>query len=71
MTRKFEVGKEYRPYDAGFDPILITRRTEKTIWCDNGQSKWMMRVKKDADGNEYAVDSAYPVRWRYTLTYKA
>lgn len=71
MARKFEVGKQYPPYQAEYDAITVTRRTDKTIWCDNGQCKFMMRVKKDRDGNEYAVDSTVPQRWRDAFTYTA
>lgn len=71
MAQVFEVGKQYRPYQTEFDPILITRRTDKTIWCDNGQCSFQMRVKKDRDGNEYAVDSSVPTRWRDAFTYEA
>ena len=68
---RFEVGRSYLPYGAEFDPIKIVRRTEKTIWCDNGQCQWRMRVRHDADGNEYAVDSCVPPRWREEFTYMA
>lgn len=71
MTMIFEVGKEYYPCERGFDSIKILRRTEKTVWVDNGQSKWRMRVRKDENGNEYVIDSSVPQRWRDALTYKA
>lgn len=74
MERVFEVGKEYYPYDACFDPITVIRRTEKTIWVQNkyrDESKWMMRIKKDIHGNEFATDSTVPMKWRTAFTYQA
>ena len=71
MAKTFEVGKEYFPYDAGFDPIVVLRRTEKTIWVDKDGIKWRMRIKRDAVGNEYAVDSCVPYKWRDAFTYIA
>ena len=71
MARVFEIGKQYRPYQAEFDPITVLRRTDKTIWVDNGQTKWAMRIKRDENGNEYAVDSSVPMNWRDAFTYSA
>lgn len=73
MARKFEVGKFYEPYGSEFQPILITRRTDKTIWVQNedGGCAWRMRIKHDNDGNEYAVDSVLPKKWRDAFTYSA
>lgn len=67
----FEVGHSYEANDPGYDPIKILRRTGKTIWVDNGQAKWSMRVKRDENGNEMVTDSSVPVRWRDAFTYKA
>lgn len=71
MARIFKVGKKYYPYAAEFEPIVIQRRTEKTIWADNGQTKWCMRIKHDSEGNEFAVDSSVPSNWRDAFTYQA
>ena len=71
MGRVFEVGKSYEPYADEFDPITIIRRTDKMIWVDNGQIQWKMRVRMDANGNEYAVDSSVPLSWRDAFTYTA
>ena len=68
---KFEVGKYYYCTDCGFDPIAILKRTDKSIWVDNGCSTWCMRIKHDEDGNEFAVDSSSPSRWRGVFTYCA
>lgn len=68
---KFEVGHLYYPYDSGFDPIVILRRTEKTVWVTNGGVKWRMRIWTDEDGNEYVTDSSVPVKWRDAFTYSA
>ena len=69
--KRFEVGKEYEPYDPGFPAIKVLRRTEKSVWVTNNQSTWMMRIKLDADGNEYAVDNSVPKMWRDVFTYTA
>lgn len=71
MARKFKVGKMYEPYATEFESIKIERRTDKTIWVDNGQTQWRMRIKRDADGNEYAVDSSVPTNWQTAFTYLA
>lgn len=68
---KFEVGKSYEPYGSEYDPIKIIRRTVKTVWVDNGNTQWRMRVKTDEDGNEYVADSSVPLNWRDTFTYNA
>ena len=39
MERVFEVGKEYYPYDACFDPITVIRRTEKTMRRENSRCR--------------------------------
>lgn len=69
--KKFEIGRDYEPYDPSFPSIKILRRTEKSIWVTNRQSTWMMRIKLDVDGNEYAVDSSVPKIWRDAFTYTA
>ena len=69
--KRFKVGKSYEPYGCGFDPIKVIRRTEKTIWVDNGTNQWRMRVKTNMAGDEYVVDSVVPVRWRDAFTYFA
>lgn len=70
--KSFIVGKEYYCTDSGFAPILILKRTDKTIWVDNGQSRWCMRIKHDASGNEYVVDSKCGLKvYRDTFTYCA
>lgn len=72
MSKKFEVGKQYEPYQTEYSPITVLKRTEKTIWVENDeQITWKMRVKIDMDGNEYAVDSSVPSRWRDAFTYEA
>lgn len=68
---KFEVGKSYEPYAPEFDPIKVLRRTEKSIWVTNGQITWMMRIKVDEDGTEWATDSKVPMKWRDAFTYNA
>lgn len=73
MTYKFEVGSVYTPYAREFEPMKVIRRTEKTIVVKNVECgvQWSMRIKVDADGNEYAVDSKVPQRWRTAFTYSA
>lgn len=72
----FEVGKTYEPYAKEYDPIIVTRRTEKTIWVKNGNpysggNEWKMRVKHDSQGNEIATDSSVPPKWRDAFTYSS
>lgn len=69
--KRFEVGKKYDPYQWEFEPIKVIKRTEKTIWVQKDEITWMMRIKHDAKGNEYAVDSAVPHRYRDAFTYSA
>ena len=69
--RRFEVGKQYEPYQTEYEAITVIRRTEKTIWVKHSQAEWMMRIRVDADGNEYAVDSTVPKKWRDAFTYTA
>ncbi len=67
----FEVGKSYEMNDPGFDPITVTRRTDKTIWVTSGKSKWKMRVRQDNDGNEFVTDSSVPKGYRDSHTYSS
>lgn len=69
--KRFEVGKQYEPYQAEFEAVTVIRRTKKTIWVKHSQPVWSMRIKTDADGNEYAVDSTVPKKWRDAFTYTA
>lgn len=69
--KKFEVGKEYEPYQREFDPIKVIKRTDKTIWVTKDEVTWMMRIKHDANGNEWAADSKVPYKWRDAFTYMA
>lgn len=71
MPKQFKVGKWYTPYQCGFDPIKVVRRTEKTIWCEDGNVQFSMRVRIDKNGDEYAVDCTVPVKWRDAFTYFA
>ncbi len=68
---KFEVGREYKPYEEGFDPIKVVKRTEKTIWVKTRYFNCSMRVKVDADGNEYVVDSSADKRFIDGFSYNA
>ena len=69
--KRFIVGKRYESYDSSFDTIVILKRTDKTIWVDKDGVRWMMRIRKDHEGNEFAVDSSVPPKWRYAFTYSA
>ena len=69
--KKFQVGRMYEPYATEFEPIEVVRRTEKTIWVKNESAEWRMRIKTDENGNEYAIDSTVPGKWREAFTYKA
>jgi len=67
----FEVGKSYEANDPNYDPITITRRTDKTVWVDNGRGQWSMRIRHDKDGNEIVTDSSVPPKWRDIFTYSS
>lgn len=62
--RRFEVGHCYDSGDCGFDPIEVLGRTAKTITVTNGITTWRMRIRIDADGNEYVQDSTVPKSYR-------
>ena len=68
--KRFEVGKTYEWADSRYDPITVTRRTDKSVWVDNGQSKWRMLVRLDGYDNEYVSDSSVPEKWRTTCSAK-
>ena len=69
--KQFEIGKKYEPYGSGFAPVTVTRRTAKTVWVTNGQNEWRMKVRQNANGDEYAVDSSVPTKWRDEFTYSS
>lgn len=71
MAKKFEVGKTYEAYQSEFDAITVERRTDKTLWVDNGQCRWRMRIRIGADGDEYVVDSAAGRKWADAFTFSA
>ncbi len=71
MSATFEVGKSYRANESGLAPITILRRTEKTVWVAASETKWMMRIRHDENGNEYVTDSKAGANWRDEFTYSA
>lgn len=76
MAKQFEVGKIYEAYQREYGAIKILRRTDKTVWVRNGWTNtnaltWAMRIKHDADGDEYVTDSAVDRKWREAFTYSA
>ena len=70
---RFEVEKIYRRNDSGFDPVAVTKRTEKTIWvqCVTDKHSWSMRVRHWYDGGEYAVDYQVPHKYRDMMMFDA
>lgn len=67
---RFEVGSAYQAYQAEYGAVTVLRRTDKTIWVKSDDGiEWSMRVKHDKEGNEYAVDTSVPSRWREAFTY--
>jgi len=72
---KFEVGKIYESYAREYDPVVALKRTDKTLWVKHAwndrENGWRMRIRVDADGNEFCVDSSVPPRWRDAFTYSA
>lgn len=71
MAKKFEVGKTYEAYQREYDAITVERRTDKTLWVHNGSCSWRMRIRVDADGDEYVVDSSAGRKWADAFTYSA
>ena len=71
--KQFEVGKVYRRNDTGFDPVMVTRRTKKTVWVRHVVigNTWFMRVRHDENGNEYAVDYEVPRSYRDSMAFHA
>ena len=67
----FETGKTYEAYDCGISPVLVVRRTLKTIWVNNGFVAWAMRIDHDGNGNEVAVDKSVPRKWHFAFTYSS
>ena len=69
---KFEVGKSYRRNDCGFDPVLCTKRTEKTVWMKaHAGDEWAMRIRHDANGDEWAIDHQVPTSYRIMMAFQA
>ena len=69
---KFETGKSYRPYDCNFDPIIVDRRTDKTIFVHTELGvAWKMRIWVNENGDECVTDSTVPRKWRTAFTYNS
>ena len=71
MSKVFEVGKKYFREERGFDPIMVVKRTAKTITCynynpvwDYSKSTYRHRIHVDDDGTEYIYDPYVPLRHR-------
>lgn len=71
MAKRFEAGKEYEPYQCEFGAVKVLRRTEKTIFVEKEGVEFRMKIRTDTDGNEYAIDSTVPKKWRDAFTYTA
>ncbi len=68
---EFVEGHSYEACDIGIDPVLVLRRTKKTVVVTRGGAQWRMRIRQDEDGGEYVVDSSVPARWREMYTFRA
>lgn len=69
--KQLEVGKSYRPADAGFDPITIIKRTNKCVFVrGSAGNEWRMTIRNDGE-REYVTDSCVPAKWRCAFTYFA
>lgn len=57
----FKVGSTYYRNSKSGDPVTVTKRTDKTIWVTMGENflSWTMRIRKDNQGNEWAVESRF------------
>lgn len=71
MGDRFEVGCSYYDADHRFNPVTVTKRTDKTIWVTNGSSSWMMRILGGGNYGEYAKDSSLPKAYRCMCMYHA
>ena len=71
MMKKFEVGKTYEWYQREYGSVTVLRRTEQFVTVTNGGSTWRMKIRKDTDGSEYAIDSSVPEKWRDSFTCSA
>ena len=70
--KKFQVDHFYLANDPNFGGVTVERRTDKTIFVVNHNGVgFRMRVKVDKNGNEYAVDSSVPTKWRLAFMYEA
>lgn len=71
VGRKFTVGKSYRAYGFGIDPITVVRRTAQYVTVSNGYSEWRMKVRHNEQGNEILADSTVPAKWYSEFVYSA
>jgi hypothetical protein len=66
MSKVFEVGKTYCRADSMFDPIVVVKRTAKTITCRgayyHASPTFVHRIHVDEDGTEWVWDSYVPSR---------
>lgn len=70
--KKFEVGKSYEWYQRENGSVEVLRRSAKfiTVRNDFGNS-WRMLIRVDENGDEFAIDSTVPSKWRDAFTVSA
>ena len=70
--KQFQVDHFYLANESSFGGVTVERRTDRTIFVVNHNGvKFRMRIKVYKNGNEYAVDSSVPKKWRIAFTYEA
>ena len=69
--KQFIVGHEYGAVDTAVPPITVIKRTDKTITVVSEMytSPKRMKIKKWANGNEFATDTTVPYSWQECYTY--
>ena len=72
MAKRFEVGKKYYPYQREYGAVKVVRRSDYYIWCKNSSGvTFRMKIRYEINGDEYAIDSTVPKKWRDAFTYEA
>ena len=70
--KQFQVDHFYLANESSFGGVTVERRTNRTIFVVNHNGvRFRMRIKVDENGNEYAVDSSVPAKWRMAFSYYA
>ena len=69
--KRFAVGRSYKANGWALDPAFILSRSERLLCVESKGRQWFMRVDKDENGDEIAVDRTMPEGLSWHYTYKA